>query len=63
MFVTPLFDCHKNEPCSESLEQISLDGVKKQNKMYNSEVNIGLLALFDCPEKISPVVKVWSRFI
>ena len=43
--VPPLFNLHKNEPCSESLEQISLDGVKNQNKTYNFEVSIGLLAL------------------
>ena len=35
-----------NKPCSECLEQICLDGVKKQNKMYSFEVNIGLLPLF-----------------
>ena len=33
-------------PCSECLEQIHLDGVKKQNKMYSFEVSIGLLPLF-----------------
>ena len=41
------FDClEKNEPCSESLEQICLDGVKEWNKMYSFEVSIGLLPLF-----------------
>ena len=36
----------KNKPCSESLEQIHLDGVKKWNKMYSFEVSMGLLPLF-----------------
>ena len=46
--VTPLFNCHenKNKPCSESFDQVHLDGVEKQNKMYSFEVHIGLLPLF-----------------
>ena len=35
----------KIKPCSTSLGQIHLDVVKKQNKAYNFEVNIGLLLL------------------
>ena len=54
----------KKKTCSESLEPICLDGVRKQNKTYSFEVSIGLLPSFDChEEKTSPVVKVWSRFI
>ena len=44
----PLFSIvmKKNKPCSESLEQVHLDGVQKWNKMYSFEVCIGLLPLF-----------------
>ena len=52
------FNClEKNEPCSESLEQINLDGVKKQNKMYDFEVSIGLLPLFSIITKNEPCSK------
>ena len=50
-----------NEPCSESLEQIHLDGVKKQNKMYTFEVSIGLLPLFSIITKVSPLLKVLEQ--
>ena len=60
------FDCleKKNKSCSESLEQIYLDEVKKQNKTYSFEVSIGLLPLFlIVTQKTSPVLKVWRRFV
>ena len=53
----------KNEPCSESLEQITLDGVKKWNKTYNFEVSIRLLPLFLIVNKTQAVLKVWNRFV
>ena len=59
----PLFNHQKNEPCSKSLEQVCLDGVKKWNKTYSFEVSIELLPLFLIITKVSPVLKVWSRFV
>ena len=53
----------KNKPCSKSLEQICLDEVKKWNKAYSFKVSIGLLPFFLMVTKVSPLLKVWSRFV
>ena len=48
----------RNKPCFESLKQICLDGVEKQNKTYSFKVSIGLLPLFfDCHTKNKPCSK------
>ena len=51
-------ECLKKGPCSESLGQICLDGVKDQNKTYSFEVSIGLLPLHLIITKMSHVLKV-----
>ena len=44
-------------PILNILEQIHLDGVKKQNKMYSFEVSIGFLPLFAIVTKNEPCSK------
>ena len=48
--LAPFFNCHKNEPCFESLEQIHLDGVEKWNKTYSFEVSIQTIYIKKFPQ-------------